>query len=134
MVKTALYAVGILFVLVFLIGALLSVNRFYGDFIRSKTVDVDAERLQTSSMVVEAIPRGYLQVKMQGYSFDYSESEDKLNLSFKGSYSERKIGEFTGYSEVVYEGDQKEVEDYVCLVKKDAGDGGTLVFKVDKCG
>lgn len=116
-----------------LLGGAMHIEQVSSQFAKGQTVDLTANRVVRAAQILEAVPTGHIQLPIEGHQFNYIESEDLVNVSIAGSYYQRPVEEATGYSEVVYEGEKEEVEDFVCLVKE--GDQGKrLVFEVDSCG
>ncbi|MDY6789086.1 MAG: hypothetical protein SVV03_03930 [Candidatus Nanohaloarchaea archaeon] len=71
-------------------------------YLKSITLDLEADRVVNAGLALESIPEGYVKLNIPGYTFNYDQGD--LNLSVLGESAVRDVESNTSYDRIVYSG------------------------------
>lgn len=101
------------------------------DFVKQRTLDVNANRIENTVLVMGSTPKGHVEVPLEGYNFHYSSGE--FTLSYKDKEETRQLTDelMAGSYRWSYS-EPQEIKETLCL-EKGGGSNPYIEFKKGGC-
>lgn len=104
-----------------------------GDFLKSETVDVQAERVVNAGLAADTMAEGELTVQMEGYEFRFDGRDQQVWIKYGDTEGNASIGLLSGsFSSISGPSKYQNVSERIIIVKDKTVDEQKLTFYVDE--
>jgi hypothetical protein len=109
-------AIASVFITLLLLGLTLGNQTLTLEFIKQETLNIQTNRVVNSVVSMESVPKGFMEIDMDGYGIKYDEGN--ISMNYSGFNYSREIEESLIQSDITGPEDYEKIEGKLCIRKK----------------
>ncbi len=104
------------------------------NFVKMELVNLQAQRVVNTAMVLESAPEGHIEMRLKNYSIAYKPGERNVTIGYLGSTGWAVMENWmVNYDNIVAPTNPVRIDDKLCLNKTIDGGTSTLKMHPDGC-
>ncbi|QKQ98894.1 hypothetical protein GKQ38_05225 [Candidatus Nanohaloarchaea archaeon] len=104
------------------------------DFVKAQSVNLQAERVTNAMLIMETVPEGYVQLKLDEYQIRYDENDRNLSLNYSGKVGSNVVKPYmTSYDQVIAPSTFQPINGSLCIRKEHRSGQSVLILNRTGC-